>query len=206
MFSLVSRGPCPHCEQHPMFIGSLLLTLCPTTDNIVGISVFHSETAIFCVPSNPSGIGGLYQKTIQCTPWWKIGDIIAHQQDCVILNTGSDAPGMRGLDIMRSICFFLFEVGDEVFSCTLVHYFCKFFDDPDPNNSMWIIEPDFNASRYQVMLVIHVDSIVHGAHLLPVFRVDTTIPGEINFSHMLDVSTAFYVNKYIDYHTFETVF
>ena len=113
---------------------------------------------------------------------------------------------MRGLDIARVHLFFSFEVGDEVFSCALVHHFCKSFNDPDPDNSMWIIEPDFDANRYWVVSVVHVDSIVRGAHLLPVFGVDTAIPREINFSHTLDVFTAFYVNKYIDYHAFETVF
>jgi hypothetical protein len=27
----------------------------------------------------------------------------------------------------------------------------------------------------------------------------------VNFSHTLDIFAAFYVNKYIDYHAFETV-
>jgi hypothetical protein len=51
-----------------------------------------------------------------------------------------------------------------------------------------------------------VDSIIRAAHLLPVFRGDAAVPREINFSHMLDIFTAFYINKYIDYHAFETVF
>ena len=56
------------------------------------------------------------------------------------------------------------------------------------------------------MSVVHVDSMVRAAHLLPVFKGDATVPREINFSHTLDVFTAFYVNKYIYYHAFETVF
>ena len=43
-------------------------------------------------------------------------------------------------------------------------------------------------------------SSVHAAHLLPVFCGDVTVPRKINFSHTLDIFTAFYVNKYIDYH------
>ena len=170
------------------------------------ISVFHSPTAIFCAPSNPSGIGGLYHETIWCTPQWQMGDIIAHQQDCIILNTRSDAPGMRGLDVARIHLFFSFEVGGEFFSCALVHHFCRSFNDPNPDNSMWVVEPNFNCNGYRIMSVIHLDSVVCTAHLLPVFQNDTVVPREINFTHTLDVFVAFYVNKYIDYHAFETVF
>ena len=193
-------------QQHPMFTGTPPLPLCPTTEDVEKISVFHSATAVFCAPSNPSGIGSLYRETIWCTPWWQTGDTIAPWQDCVVLNTGSDVPGMRGLDITRIHLFFSFEAGDELFSCALIHEFYKPFDNPDPDNGMWIIEPDFDRDGYQIISVVHVDSIVRAAHLLPVFRGDVAIPREINFSSTLDAFAAFYINKYIDYHTFELVF
>jgi len=113
---------------------------------------------------------------------------------------------MRGLDIVRVHLFFSFKVGDDIFLCMLIHHFCKSFDDPDPDNGMWIVEPDFNSNKYRIMSVVHVDSIVCTVHLLPVFWGDMLVPSEINLSHTLDVFMAFYVNKYIDYHTFETVF
>lgn len=110
------------------------------------------------------------------------------------------------MDIARVHLFFSFDVAEETFSCALVHHFRKSFDDPDPDNGMWIIEPDLDGNEYRVMSVVHVDSMVRGAHLLPVFRGDATVPREVNFSHTLDIYTAFYVNKYIDYHAFDTVF
>ena len=81
-------------QQHPTFDGTPSLSLCPSTENVKRISVFHSATAVFCAPSNPSGIGGLYRETIRCAPWWQTGDIIARRRDCVILNTGSDTLGV----------------------------------------------------------------------------------------------------------------
>ena len=113
---------------------------------------------------------------------------------------------MRGLNVARVHLFFSFKADDQVFSCALIHEFCKSFDDPDPDNGMWVVEPDYDRDDYRVMSVIHVDSIIRAAHLLPVFSGDATIPGEVNFSHTLDIFTAFYVNKYIDYHAFETLF
>ena len=40
---------------------------------------------------------------------------------------------------------------------------------------------------------------------MPVFKDKTPIPREVNFTNTLDVFKAFYLNKYIDYHTFETL-
>ena len=113
---------------------------------------------------------------------------------------------MNGLDVARVNLFFWFEVDSEQFSCALVHHFAKSHKDPDPDNGMWIVEPDLNCNNYRVVSVVRVDSIVRAAHLLPVFKVDTPIPREVNFSHTLNIFTAFYVNKYIDYHAFETTF
>ena len=113
---------------------------------------------------------------------------------------------MRGLDIARVHLFFSFKVGGDTFPCALIHHFCKSFDDPDPDNGMWIVKPNFDCDKYRIMSIVHVDSIVRAAHLLPVFQGDIPVPREINFSHTLDIFTAFYMNKYIDYHAFETVF
>ena len=110
------------------------------------------------------------------------------------------------LEIAWVHLFFSFEVGDEVFSCTLTHHFCKSFDDPDPDNGMRIVEPDTDINKYQVMSIIHVGSIFYAAHLLPAFRGDVAVPRQAKFSHTLKIFNAFYVNKYIDYHAFETVF
>ena len=192
-------------QQHPTFPGTPPLTLCPTTETATNISVFHSATAVFCAPSDLSGVGGLYRETIRCSPRWQTGGIVAHRRDCIILNTGSDEPGMCGLDIARVHLFFSFKVGDEVFSCALVHQFRKPFDGPDPDTGMWIVEPELDG-RYRVMSVVHVDLVVRAAHLLPIFGGNAPVPREINFSHTLDIYLAFYVNKYIDYHAFETVF
>ena len=59
--------------------------------------------------------------------------------------------------------------------------------------------------RSRIMSVVHLDSIVRAAHLLPVFNRDTPIPREINFTQTLNVFQSFYLNKYIGYYAFETL-
>ena len=72
-----------------------------------------------------------------------------------------------------------------------------------PDNSLWIFEPDYDHNGYRIMSVVHVDSIIHAGHLLPIFKDVAIIPREIDFTNMLDVFKAFYLNKYIDYHAFK---
>ena len=96
-------------------------------------------------------------------------------------------------------------LGEEVFECALIHEFCKTFTDPDLDNGLWILEPDYNNDGYRIMSVVHIDSIIRAAHLLPVFKDIAPIPREINFTDTLNVFKAFYLNKYIDYHAFETL-
>ncbi|KAF8269533.1 hypothetical protein EI94DRAFT_1573811, partial [Lactarius quietus] len=50
--------------------------------------------------------------------------------------------------------------------------------------------------------VIHLDSVLCRAHLMPVFG-DSPILIGLGAENSLDVFQAFYVNKYINYHAFE---
>ena len=42
------------------------------------------------------------------------------------------------------------------------------------------------------------------AHLLPIFN-NAPLPQTLNYSKMLDSFQGFYVNKYVNYHTYKTV-
>ena len=56
------------------------------------------------------------------------------------------------------------------------------------------------------MSMIHIDAIIHGAHLLLQFLSDAPVYQEINYMNVLDIYTSFYVNKFIDHHSFEIAF
>ncbi|KAF9779591.1 hypothetical protein BJ322DRAFT_1101760 [Thelephora terrestris] len=183
--------------RNPAFTGTPSLSACPTVESVQEISVFHSAKATFRAPSNASGIEGLYRETIRSTPRWQTSGVTAPRRDPVLLATGSDTAGVRGLDVAR--------FKDKSFECTLVHEYCKAFTDPDPDNGLWIFEPDYSNDGYRIMSVVHLDSVIRAAHLLPAFKDDTPMPREINFTHTLNVFKAFYLNKYIDYHAFETL-
>ena len=148
----------------------------------------------------------MYRETIRSAPRWKSGDTVTSRYDCIFVDNGSDEPGVKGLDVARVHRFLSFETGGQVYPCALIHNFNRTFLEPDPDNSMWIVELEYNVDGSQLMSIVHVDSIVRAAHLLPIFRGSSALPPQLQFSCTLDSFRAFYINKYIDYHAFETVF
>ena len=61
---------------------------------------------------------------------------------------------------------------------------------------MWMVERDWEEDGRQTMGVIHVDSIIRGAHLIPVYG-EEFVPRHINFSNSLDYYAAYYVNNHL---------
>ncbi|KAG8218125.1 hypothetical protein J3R82DRAFT_3657 [Butyriboletus roseoflavus] len=69
---------------------------------------------------------------------------------------------------------------------------------------MWMVCPSYLLNHLPNYAVIHLDSIYHAAHLIPVYGTNH-IPWNIKPHHCYDTFHAFYVNKYIDHHAFEIV-
>ena len=70
---------------------------------------------------------------------------------------------------------------------------------------MWRVKPDYDNTGNLAMSIIHLDSMVRGAHIMGI--ADTTqIPHHLTFDRSLDAFQAFYVNKYIDHHAHEYAF
>jgi hypothetical protein len=70
---------------------------------------------------------------------------------------------------------------------------------------MWMVEPDFDRTGNHAIDIIHLDSILRGAHIMGVSG-QQFLPHHLNFAHTLDAFHAFYVNKYIDHHAHEIAF
>ena len=74
------------------------------------------------------------------------------------------------------------------------------------DTGLWVVQPETTHQGMRHASVIHVDSIVCGAHLLPRFPSDLPVYREINYMNALDIYASFYVNKFIDHHAFEIAF
>ena len=112
---------------------------------------------------------------------------------------------MKGLLVARIHLFFKFSYGSVDYPCALVRWYST-SDEPDPVTGFWVVRPESTRRGVRHMGVIHLDSIIRGAHLLPRFPSDAPVYREINYMNALDLYTSFYVNKFIDHHAFEIVF
>ena len=120
------------------------------------VSVYHSATAIFHAPSNPSGPGGMYREVIRSTPWWTKGDVSGLRRDCIFVDCGeSDEPGMRGLLVAQVYLFFRFSYTSVEYPCALVHWYNKVGTSPDSSNRLWVVEPEYFFFFFFFFLIYH---------------------------------------------------
>ena len=101
------------------------------------------------------------------------------------------------------VFFSLTHTDRQSFSCALVHWFDRIADEPDELTGMWMVAPSF-IGESENLAVIHVDTIIRGAHLLPIFG-HQPVPPSVSFYNSLDVYRGFYVNGFADHHAFELV-
>jgi hypothetical protein len=139
---------------------------------------------------------------IRAVKSWRKGPA---RHDCIFVETDPDAPGMAGLDIARVILFFSCTFDGLKYPCALVQWFSRVGQSADPGTGMWVVEPDVTDEGVPIASVIHLDTIVRAAHLLPVFK-DEVVSRDLLFSDTLDKFQLFYVNKFVDHHAFEIAF
>ncbi|PSR76461.1 hypothetical protein PHLCEN_2v8436 [Hermanssonia centrifuga] len=172
---------------------------CPPLQHI---KVYHSAAATFYAPSDISGIGGMRRERIRATPSWFNGPA---RYDCVFAENDSTVEGFRGLHAARVRMFFSFECGGVEYPCALIHWYSPVADEPDDLTGLWVVEPDFDADNQPFYGVIHLDSIMRLAHLIPDFG-DVVLPPDFHPSQSLDAFKTYYVNKYADHHAHEIAF
>ncbi|KAF9240171.1 hypothetical protein BU15DRAFT_87691 [Melanogaster broomeanus] len=164
------------------------------------IKVFNSAVATFVAPSDPSGIGSMRREHIHVVPSWRRG---LARYDCVFVSTDDTQEGMLGMEVARVYCFFSFIHTDgQTFPCALVHWFDRIIDVPDELTGMWMVAPSFLEDGSHNLAVVHIDSIIRCAHLLPIFGKEN-VPTLVHCHNSLDVYRAFYVNRFADYHTYD---
>jgi hypothetical protein len=123
----------------------------------------------------------------------------------MLIETDPNAPGMRGLDVAQARLFFSFSYRGKFYPCALVHWFSHVGDEPDENTGMWMVERQLNADGSRHAGVLHLDTIVRAAHLIGVYG-ETYLQKGLTPANSLDKFPSYYVNKYIDHHSFETLF
>jgi hypothetical protein len=176
------------------------LEACPKASLFLHVNVFHSASATYHAPSDLSGIGGMHREWIRATPSWQNG---AARYDCVFLDNDPEVDGFAGLLVARVRLFLSFTDEDQTnYPCALVEWFSTHGDSPCEDTGLWCVVPDHDARGRSVMSLVHIDTILRGAHLIGVAG-HHLLPRTLTYNDSLDMFRCFYVNKYVDYHAHE---
>ncbi|KAJ7916694.1 hypothetical protein B0H13DRAFT_2231598 [Mycena leptocephala] len=149
------------------------------------ISVYHSAIATFYAPSDPSGIRGMRRERIRSTPKWRKH---GPRRDCAFVVENEMEHGFRGMSVVRVRLFFSFTHDGVDYPCALVDWFKKVGRSPDPETGMWIVEPEMKG-RFRLTTIVHLDTLLRGAHLIPVYG-SNYIPAGFRYTYSLDAFTA----------------
>ena len=164
------------------------------------IRVHHSATATFYALSELCGVGGLLRERIRSAPCFRGGP----HCDTVFVELDRDQPGMLGMVVAHVLLFFSFQYHQKDYSCTLVNWFVHDTDAPDDDTGLWEVRLECNSFRQPVVDVIHVDTIVRGVHLLPIYGT-SHVPERFSHFKALDAYKSFFMNHYIDHHAHELI-
>ena len=69
---------------------------------------------------------------------------------------------------------------------------------------MWVVEPELDNDGNHTFGIVPLGSIIRSCHLIGVFGEDF-LPTDFHFSNTLHSFHSYYLNHYIDYHTFEWI-
>ena len=88
----------------------------------------------------------------------------------ILVNTDELQQGMCGMNVAHAKLFFSVTMNRIKYPCALIHWYSLVGDSPDKNMGMWVVEPDILDNGQPQTAVIHLDTIVCLAHLLPIYR------------------------------------
>lgn len=166
------------------------------------VAVFPSAISTYYAPSDMSGVEGMHRERICTSSSWRSGPA---RYDCIFVAKDRSLPGFRGLHAARVRLFLSFQFQGVTYPCALVEWFSPIGDEPDDLTGLWMVKPDFERNGSRSRELIHIDTIVRGAHLIGAYG-PSFLPRNIRFSDSLDAFNAFYVNKYADHHAHEIAF
>ena len=75
----------------------------------------------------------------------------------------------------------------------------------DKDTGLWIVVPKFVEEAQPCLKIISLNGIFRAPHLVPVHKTRSFIPRSLTMDKTLDKFKRFYINKFIDYHTFRII-
>jgi len=123
--------------------------------------------------------------------------------ECVFVHMDPLAERMHALNVAWVQAFLC---GQGItYLCALVHWFSRVGDEVDEDTGMWVVEPDMDKIGAPIANIIHLETILHAAHLMGVAG-EAFVPKTLTLDTCLDLFYSFYVSKFIDNHAFKMAF
>lgn len=146
----------------------------------------------------------MHRQRIRSVPSWRRGEA---RRDCAFLDKDPLQGGVRGLHIVKVLLFFSFKFREVLYPCALIEWFVhpEGSDGACEDTGMWVVEPERDEDGRRTTAVVHLDCMVRGAHLIPVYG-DQFLPRGFHHSDTLTSFYSYYVSKYADHHMNEIAF
>ncbi|KAH9932967.1 uncharacterized protein B0H18DRAFT_870966, partial [Fomitopsis serialis] len=175
---------------------------CPVVNSRSRVRVYPSAVATFYAPSDISGVGGMRHERIRAVPSWYNGP---GRYDCVFVGTDPAQQGMRSMHAARVRLLLSFQHDGTTYPCAVIEWFTAPDAEPDNCTGMWVVEPDLNANLSRHTSVVHLDSILRLAHLIPVYG-DDFLPYNFDAAYSLDAFRSYFINKFADHNAHEIAY
>ena len=105
---------------------------------------------------------------------------------------------LDNLDVACIRLLLSFDYHGVTYQCIIIHGLLLVDDEPDEDTGMWLAHcPDKQISQ-----AIPLNAIYCAAHLIPYYS-NNSMPWQITPNNCLDNFYLFYMNKFIDHHTFD---
>ncbi|KAI5988901.1 hypothetical protein EDC04DRAFT_2588605 [Pisolithus marmoratus] len=134
--------------------------------------------------------------THSCPMWRNKGPCM----DCVFIGTDPEASGMHAYSIVHVVAFFSFNYKGVTYPCAAICWFdiigncqnqtLRARNKPDDNTGMWMVHSSHQANNSPLFEVIHLDTIYHAAHLIPIYGMHFISP-DIKSHNLYDAFHAF---------------
>ena len=169
---------------------------------------YNSAVAMFYVPSDLSGAGGMRKEQIRAVSCWRGG---CPQLNTMLLkpnNKYASKPPYNDEPTVNSFSVASFEYNHASYECALVHDYQVVKPNLDEITGMAIVKRAMRGGQPRAY-VIPLNDILQAVHLIPVFsKLGTSkrIPKKYKHKLTLDdrqLFKLFYVNRFVDHHAFE---
>jgi hypothetical protein len=111
-------------------------------------------------------------------------------------------PEPHSLSVAQLCLLFSFIINSTCHKIALIEWFSYIGNSPDENTGMWVVEREKWDDGSWLIDFISIDTILWSCHLLPIYGKEMVLR-DITHMTSLESFQVFYINKFVDHHSFE---